>query len=245
MPKSKRKSRSNSKCGYFGATKKSSGKYQAVIWLDGKNKYLGSSYDTAKQAAEAYDKEAIKLRRPLSKLNFPKKAPIGYTPIQQPLLSNNTVGYRGVSKKGKKFKVDIMIDGKKIQLYGFETAKEAAIAYDRALLKTNKSTTLLNFPDMVHNLDIEPKRKKQKVDPRNKSGYRGVYKSGRKFRAMATINGKLIGLGTFGTAIGAALAYDQAAIKNGNKSHTLNFPDGLPINDSDEGFQVKKIVVYV
>ena len=62
---------------------------------------------------------------------------------------------------------------------------------------------------------------------------------------MATINGKLIGLGTFGTAIGAALAYDQAAKKNGNKSHTLNFPDGLPINDSDEGFQVKKIVVYV
>ena len=107
MPKSKRKSRSNSKCGYFGATKKSSGKYQAVIWLDGKNKYLGSSYDTAKQAAEAYDKEAIKLRRPLSKLNFPKKAPIGYTPIQQPLRSTNTVGYRGVTKSGKKYQARI------------------------------------------------------------------------------------------------------------------------------------------
>ena len=72
MPKSKRKSRSNSKCGYFGATKKSSGKYQAVIWLDGKNKYLGSSYDTAKQAAKAHDKEAIKLRRPFSTLKLPE-----------------------------------------------------------------------------------------------------------------------------------------------------------------------------
>ena len=45
-------------------------------------------------------------------------------------------------------------------------------------------------------------------------------------------------LGTFDTAIGAALAYDQAAIKKGNKSHTLNFPDGLPIkqeSDIDDG----------
>ena len=37
-----------------------------------------------------------------------------------------------------------------------------------------------------------------------------------------------------GTAIQAALAYDQAAIKAGRKSHTLNFPDGLPIDDNEE-----------
>ena len=133
-------------------------KYEAVIKIDGKYKNLGSSYDTAKQAAKAYDAEAIKLRRPLFKLNFPKKAPVGYTPIKQTLLSNNTIGYRGVSKIGKKFKVDTTIDGKKIQLYGFETAKEAAIACDRFILKANLSTSLLNFPDMVHNLDVEPKR---------------------------------------------------------------------------------------
>ena len=57
---------------------------------------------TAEQAAEAYDKEAIKLRLPFSKLNYPKKAPVGYTPIQQPLQSSNTVGYRGVSKRSGK-----------------------------------------------------------------------------------------------------------------------------------------------
>jgi len=51
----------------------------------------------------------------------------------------------------------------------YDTAKEAAIAYDRAVLKANKSTTLLNFPDMVHNLDVEPKRKKYK---RSSTGYR-------------------------------------------------------------------------
>ena len=104
MPKSKRRKRSKrSKSGYIGVTKKPSGKYEAKIFVNGKNKYLGSSYDTAKQAAKAHDKEAIKLRRPFSKLNYPKKAPVGYTPIQQALLSRNTVGYRGVYKKRKKF----------------------------------------------------------------------------------------------------------------------------------------------
>ena len=162
MPKSKRNRRSTSKSGYFGVIKLPSGKYGAQIRVNGTMKNLGSSYDTAKQAAKAHDKEAIKLRRPFSKLNYPKKAPVGYTPIQQTLQSNNTVGYRGVSKNGKKFAAYIIIDGKKTHIGTYETTKEAAIAYDRAVLKANRSTSLLNFPDMVHNLDVEPKRKKKK-----------------------------------------------------------------------------------
>ena len=101
MPKSKRKSRSKRKSGYIGVyINKNGQQYTAKICINGKLKYLGSSYDTAKQAAKAYDKEAIKLRKPFSKLNYPKRAPVGYTPIQQPLRSNNTVGYRGVTKNG-------------------------------------------------------------------------------------------------------------------------------------------------
>ena len=104
MPKSKRRKRSNNKSGYFGVSKLSNGKYQASNKTNGKPKYLGS-YDTAKQAAKAYDKEAIKLRRPFSKLNYPKKAPVGYTPIQKALISTNTIGYRGVYKDKKNFGV--------------------------------------------------------------------------------------------------------------------------------------------
>ena len=59
-------------------------------------KYL-DKYDTAKQAATAYDAAAIKLGRPLSKLNFPKKVPPGYTPTNRGQISTNTSGYRGVS----------------------------------------------------------------------------------------------------------------------------------------------------
>ena len=229
MPKSKRKKRSYSKTGYIGVSKNNRGdKYTAVISINGKLKYLGSSYDTAKQAAKAHDKEAIKLRRPLSKLNYPKKAPAGYTPIQQPVHTNNSVGYRGVTKKkkGKKFIAQTTIDGKRKHIGMYDTPKEAAIFYDRAILKANRSTSVLNFPDMVHNLDVEPKSKKQKVQ--SSTGYRGVQKrpSG-KFRASISIDGKIIRIGQFDTAKEAAVAYDQAAIKKGNKSHTLNFPDTL------------------
>ena len=103
MPKRTR--RSKSKSGYIGVTKNNRGnKYRAQIKINGNYKYLGSSYKTAKQAAKAYDKEAIKSRKKFSSLNYPKKAPIGYTPIQQPLLSNNTVGYRAYPRKGRNLK---------------------------------------------------------------------------------------------------------------------------------------------
>ena len=165
MPK--RKLGTESTSGFFGVNKVPSGKYSVRIMIDRKQKYFGA-YDTAKQAAEAYDKEAIKLRKPFSKLNFPKKVPVGYTPIQKPLLSTNTVGYRGVYKtsRGTKFAATIRIGSKSTYIGTYDTAKEAAIAYDRAVLKANQPTNLLNFPDMVHNLDVEPKRKKQKVKSR-------------------------------------------------------------------------------
>ena len=56
-------------------------------------------YDTAKQAAKAYDAAAIELGRSLAKLNFPKKVPPGYTPTNNGQRSTNTSGYRGVSKR--------------------------------------------------------------------------------------------------------------------------------------------------
>jgi len=97
MPKSKRKR--PGKTGFIGVTV-SRKKFSVRIWIGstahrggpGKWKNLGSSHVTAEQAARVYDKEAIKLRKPLSKLNFPEKAPVGYTPKQQALQINNTAG---------------------------------------------------------------------------------------------------------------------------------------------------------
>ena len=65
----------------------------------------------------------------------------------------------------------------------------------------------------------------------------------KKIRVQIRINGKQKEINGFSSAIQAALAYDQAAIKAGKKKSTLNFPDGLPIKqesdiDDSEGFWV-------
>ena len=66
MPKSKRERRSNNASGYTGVSLTKSKRYQAKIKVDGKWDNIGT-YDTAKQAAKAYDAAAIELGRPLSK----------------------------------------------------------------------------------------------------------------------------------------------------------------------------------
>ena len=71
MPKSKRKRRSNNASGYFGVTL-SGKRYCAKIKNNGKLEYIGT-YNTARQAAKAYDAAAIELGSALSKLNFPKR----------------------------------------------------------------------------------------------------------------------------------------------------------------------------
>ena len=113
----------------------------------------------------------------------------------------------------KNFQAVIRIGGKLTGLGTYETAKEAAVAYDRAVLKANKSKTLLNFPDMVHN----------RTRKLSSTGYRGVGKSGKKFKAVIQLGrGKeKTYLGTFATTIQAALAYD-ATIKPQSKQVIKN-----------------------
>ena len=167
MPKSKRNRRSNSASGYIGVTLTKSKRYCAQIRVGGKMKYRGT-YDTAKQAAKAYDAAAIELGRPLSKLNFPKKVPPGYTPINNGQISNNTSGYRGVTNRGKRgYEARIWIKGNLKHLGTFNTSKQAAAAYDHAVHNHGLPTSQLNFPTMKHDLNIrnqkEKKNKKQKV----------------------------------------------------------------------------------
>ena len=154
MPKRKRKARSTNASGYFGVSL-SGEKYRVQI-RDGKLKRLGT-YDTAKQAAKAYDAAAIEAGRPLSKLNFPKKVPPGYTPKQDKLSSNNTSGYRGVATTSSGYQATIYIKGKNKHLGLFNSRRQAAIAYDRAVHKHRLPKSQLNFPTMKHNLNKEPK----------------------------------------------------------------------------------------
>ena len=157
-PKKKRRLQSRNTTGYTGVTKKTKKRerFQASIRVDGKLKSLGT-YDTPKEAALAYDRAAVQHKRPTSHLNFPDGLPIDdadYDAIMNPtkkrkrLQSNNTTGYTGVCKNGKKwFQAMIRIDGKKKYLGSYGSAKEAALAFDRAVVQHKLSSSRLNFPN--------------------------------------------------------------------------------------------------
>jgi len=222
MPK-----RKNNTTGYFGVIQRSNGRYRARIQIKGKYKSL-KTHGTASAAAKAYDDEAIKLRRPLSKLNYPQNAPIGYTPIQQSLYASNSVGYRGVSKNRKNFQAQIKIDATLTYIGTYTTSKDAAIAYDRAVIKLNLSSTLLNFPDMIHDLNVEPIRKRRKV---SSTGFKGVVKRANgNFATVIKINGKTKTIGPFRTPIAAALAYDIAVIEKINSGGPPPYNTLVPTN---------------
>ena len=232
MPKRKRKKEDGSKdkVKYKGVYKRGEKRYQAYIYIDRNRQALGT-FDTAKQAARAYDRAAMEAGRPPTTLNFQDKVPMDYKLKMKKLDSRNTIGYRGVCKQGKSFKASITIDGRNHHLGHFGTTKEAAIAFDLAAIQAKRPKSDLNFPDMIHVKKETPRIKKRKlVRCTNTTGFNGVSKYGKKFQARISIDGNPKNLGIFTRARDAAMAYDEAIVELSGRSIDeliLNFPDGM------------------
>jgi hypothetical protein len=64
--------------------------------------------------------------------------------------------------------------------------------------------------------------------PLGRSGFRGVTRNGKGWRAQIRELGQWHHLGTFATPEQAARAYDAAAIEYFGEFATLNFPEGAP-----------------
>jgi len=244
MPKRKRKNEDGSKkeVKYKGVQKQGK-KFQAKIRIDGKKQGLGT-FDTAKKAARAYDRAAMQAGRPPTKLNYQDKVPMDYKPKMKKLRSDNTIGYRGVykNKNANRFQAKIQIGSRQHHIGNFGTTKEAAIAWDLAAIQAKRPRSDLNFP-FLHGcrvVEIIPKIKKRKlVTCTNTTGFNGVSKAGKKFRAMIRIDGKIKYLGTFTRARDAAMAYDEAIVKYHQPRIKFNFPEGMSTedqSDDDDGF---------
>ena len=103
MPKRKRKKDDGSKkeVKYKGVYKNKK-RFGAQIWIDGKMQGFGT-FDTPKEAAQAYDCAAIQAGHHTSKLNFLDQVPKNYKPKKKKLSSRNSTGFTGVYKRRNKF----------------------------------------------------------------------------------------------------------------------------------------------
>jgi len=59
----------------------------------------------------------------------------------------NKTNFNGVSKEGKKYRARIYFDGKSLHLGTFTRARDAAMAYDEAIVANQLPYKKLNFPD--------------------------------------------------------------------------------------------------
>ena len=152
----KKRNRSSANTSGYRGVRKRGKRFQSRISVNGKECVIGR-YETAKAAGLAFDRAVTQYKRPRSLLNFPNGLPSDdedYDELMNPikkcrLKSTNTSGYIGVTKGGnkKRFEAQLRIDGKKTSLGTYETAKEAALAYDRAVIQHKLPSSKLNFPN--------------------------------------------------------------------------------------------------
>ena len=121
------------------------------------------------------------------------------------LSSSSSTGYKNVVNHSGRFQARYREDGEDVYLGFFGTAVEAAVAYARAVGEYQPPA---QPPPAVA---AEEEGLHLHFSSNNATGYKGVFKqaSGR-FKSQRMVDGKEVRLGTFDTAVEAAVAYARA-----------------------------------
>lgn len=184
---------------FKGVARLKSGLWRSTITVDGKKILLGD-FDTAHQAAYAYDLAAPKHFGQFARLN--NAEPISLT--RRDVSRVNTSGFRGVSWHVSQRRWIASYQGRFVGY--FDTPEAAGLAATQARQAGG----------------VTPKT----LQANNTSGYRGVslHKPG-LWRAQVTIDRKRTYLGLHPTPEAAARAYDAAVIAHAIPRAALNFID--------------------
>jgi hypothetical protein len=238
-----------SKSGYYGVY--ASGKrWHAKIRYDSKNHNLGS-FDTKQEAALAYDKSARQCGED-KRLNYESIAAAEEAAVQahaehalKPFAGcrrrpRPKSGFYGVYRNSAVghalgWRAEIRYGGKGHHLGTFATKQEAALAYDKSSREHAEGARPLNYTTIIeaeeaaaqaqaehilmHDMCAGPKPPKP---PYSKSGYYGVYASGKRWNVLISYGGKQHCLRSYSTKQEAALVYDRASRQCGEVK-SLNF----------------------
>ena len=218
-------------------------KFEAKIYLNRCYEYLGV-FASKTEAAAAYDVAAKLYGKRLNYLQAQTNPEINVEVDQLPSLPTPWLGVR---KIGSKYRAEIVDDNTKLHIGFFETAEDAARAYDIEAKKAPGA--VLNYlPTGKPNMQRLPTPGKLQpgvgltaaarveaagigvrapiVDPISqdrRNNYRGVEsKSGMWWARISLSNGKHKQLGQWSTPELAAQAYDKEARKHPGK--VVNFP---------------------
>ena len=197
------------------------GRFQTSHTMNGKHTYLGS-FNTAVEAAVAYAKHVQSLNfnhedgervaeAEILPLHLADKKPRPKRVSRQTAdrewdeaglyrSKQNPSGYRGISQvPSGRYKAQHSLFGKLTSLGTFDTAVEAAVAYAKHMKSLGGT---------VEEDDEKQDEAGLYRSNQNPSGYRGIYQvpSGR-YKAQHSLFGKKTSLGTFETAVEAAVAY--------------------------------------
>lgn len=137
--------------------------------------------------------------------------------------------YKGVTfqPKRKLWTANIRVDGVSHHLGSFRSERDAAIAYDAGALTLHGEFARLNLPkEKTVAMSIEViKELAKKPNKIGESGYRGVYRDGKKWRANffeppdgRPAGKRRINIGNYGTAEEARDAYIQFVKNNRSRS---------------------------
>jgi len=217
--------------GYMGVTEPSSGRFRAQHRAGGRQVSLGT-FDTAVEAAVAYARvvgqaEVAGAGGPVwvaaaaaegaegapEEEEAAEAAGTAAVSAAAPLateaeglrlhLSSSSTGYKNVWRRASgRFWAKHSVDGRQDTIGTFATAVEAAVAYARTVGEYQ--------PPAPPTVVAEAEGLRLHLSSSSSTGYKGVRADRSRYKAQRSVGGREVYLGSFDTAVEAAVAYARA-----------------------------------
>lgn len=232
-----------------------SGRWHASITVSRRRVNLGA-YDDPVSAAEAYDRKAIEIRGPLTRINFPATPPVpaGAAAIQLSggrwaIVDEADFADLNQFRWHASLGVDQRTWYAQRQVAGLATETmhgRLARPAEGQIVDHKNWDGLDNRRENLRVCTYCENNSHQRMRSNNTSGFKGVSKgNGTSWRAHIAKNKRQFNLGTFRTAYDAAIAYDAAAQEMHGEFAVVNNVHGPVCPKAVRGKPMRDVVLAV